>query len=75
MHFIQRLKQDVANRDTTLARAGADIDLFIAHLHSPKFAGVDSQGERLDWIATADVLNRLIEMRSNLVVDKAGVSQ
>lgn len=37
---------------------------FAEHLHSPKFAGPDSDGARKDWIATADVLDWLRETAS-----------
>ena len=35
---------------------------FKGHLHSDKFSGVDSSGERKDLIATGDVLNWIRDM-------------
>lgn len=39
---------------------------LISFLHSPKFAGAESDGSRKDWIATGDVLMRLAELRNQL---------
>ena len=35
---------------------------FAEHLDLDKFKGVDEDGERKDWIATADVIQRLIQL-------------
>jgi hypothetical protein len=37
---------------------------FLSHLHSEKFQGSDSNGERKDWISTGDVIAQLQNLRS-----------
>lgn len=69
MNYIAQLQKDVEAREQAIIRANKEIDLFFRHLHSDKFAGFDSQGERKDWIATADVIARLMEMRKALQID------
>jgi hypothetical protein len=34
------------------------------HLLSAKFSGIDTDGDRKDWIATSDVLRFIEELRS-----------
>lgn len=63
MNYIKKLeseRNELREKSQTVEMA---INNFIAHLHSPKFQGVESNGERKDWIATGDVLNFLIELR------------
>lgn len=48
-----------------------EINSFLIHLDSDKFRGVQSDGERKDWIATGDVKNRLQEFRRIVI---AGLS-
>lgn len=66
MNFIQRLKSDLEQRDATIATAQQEIQDFLAFLHSEKFTGMGSNGERKDWIATGDVISRLQELRAAL---------
>ena len=39
------------------------IEHFRQHLLSPKFVGVDSDGDRKDWISTSDVLRFLEDLK------------
>lgn len=68
MNFIQRLKADIQTRDAALATGQLEIQEFLEFLHSEKFTGVDSNGERKDWIATGDVVRWLQALRSTLEV-------
>ena len=52
-------RQPYANKIKAMCDA---INDFRALLHSDKFAGYDSDGDRKDWIATGDVLNWLREI-------------
>jgi hypothetical protein len=39
------------------------IEHFRQHLLTPKFVGVDSDGDRKDWISTSDVLRFLEDLK------------
>jgi hypothetical protein len=54
MNYIKRLQADNAEKDGRIAAMEAELSAFRAHLALPKFNGVED-GERKDWIATADV--------------------
>ena len=64
-NFIQSLQAEnkglKENRENTIN----EINNFLEHLNSPKFQGFEG-GERKDWIATADVRVRLMELKRNL---------
>lgn len=66
MNYIARLQEE--NR--LLNQKIADIDRwrkeFLAHLASEKFQGVDSNGERKDWISTQDVRNLLAGLSNEI---------
>ena len=55
MNTIARLQADLAAAQAEAAARTAAIHEFRAHLASGKFAGVDPDGSRRDWIAVADV--------------------
>lgn len=63
MNYIKKLQAQLAEKEKQIEMAKNEVNNFISHLHSDKFAGHDSQGNRKDWISTADVLNRLMEIR------------
>jgi hypothetical protein len=65
MNYIQTLQQSVRDADARTAAALALIVDFRAHLQSPKF-GPQSDGSRGDWIATADVHARLVNISDAL---------
>lgn len=64
VNYIQNLQQLTQLQEQRLKEIREEIQEFIVFLHSDKFAGVDSAGERKDWISTADVLHKLIEIRN-----------
>ena len=59
MNHIQRLQEEV--RRLRLQQQATDhmLHAFRSHLSLPKYAAVQQDGERGDWIATADVLRWL----------------
>jgi hypothetical protein len=59
MNYIKQLQADKLALQTRIEKMGAAIVDFKGHLHSSKFAGVESDGTRKDWIATTDVLASL----------------
>jgi len=66
MNHIHRLQHDNAALNTVICDALVEISAFRALLAGPKFTGVDQDGTRKDWIATADVLRRLETLRDLL---------
>lgn len=68
MNHIAKLTQDRENLMRQIQWSKKGINDFLAYLQtSPKFQGTESDGSRKDWIATADVINTLREIRSHLV--------
>ena len=55
MNYIHKLQAENAALQAKLDAAAAELLAMKMHLASDKFQGVDSKGERLDWIATGDV--------------------
>ena len=66
MNYIKQLQAENAELRQALDAARDEIAAFRAHLHSAKFAGVESDGSRKDWIATADVFARLANINDAL---------
>lgn len=64
MNYIKQLQEDKNNLANKLAAVLLELDNFNSHLHSEKFCGVDSTGERKDWIATEDVILRIREIKN-----------
>jgi hypothetical protein len=64
MNYIKQLEQDRLNAAKKLANIMLELEAFNVHLHSEKFKGVDSTGERKDWIATEDVILRVREIKA-----------
>ena len=62
MNHIKKLQQDNADLREALKQFDKDSAQFMTFLGSAKFTGTEA-GERKDWIATNDVVNRLKEMR------------
>jgi hypothetical protein len=54
MNYIQALRSENANLKAEVEAMREAARDFIAHLQSPKFQGTGIDGERKDWIATAD---------------------
>ena len=59
MNHIHRLQQELAEAHADAIAKAERLEEFRAHLHSPKFAAVQADGERGDWISVADVLRWL----------------
>ncbi len=71
MNYIKRLQAEKLARNAAIDRATKEISDFVAFLQtSPKFVGVESDGGRKDWIATGDVVRRLMEIDDALTVDE-----
>jgi hypothetical protein len=60
MNHIHRLQNEVIDLNDQIMRRAERIAEFREHLSLPKFAAVQSNGERGDWIATGDV-NRWLQ--------------
>ena len=71
MNYIKQLQSDNEIRGESLRSVRNAIDEFISHLHSDKFRGHDSDGDRKDWISTADVINALREIKQSSYSDLA----
>jgi hypothetical protein len=67
MNYIKRLEAEAGAKDAKIANALDQINDFLAHLASPKFAGTEVCGSRKDWIAINDVAARLQALRSELL--------
>lgn len=65
MNYIHKLKADLAGQTAAVESFKETINHLRNFLHSDKFIGVESDGERKDWIATGDVLSMLWAMESN----------
>lgn len=63
LNYIQTLKTIVDERGERLAQLHERIEWMRSHLLSSKFCGEDLDGSRKDWIATADVLRFIEELR------------
>ena len=63
-NYIQNLQTIVDERGERLMRLHERIEWMRAHLLSSKFQGLDVEGARKDWIATADVLRFIEELRT-----------
>ena len=64
MNYIKQLEQDRLEACKKLANIMLELEAFNVHLHSDKFKGVQSDGARKDWISTADVINRIREIKN-----------
>jgi hypothetical protein len=60
MNYIKQLEADVAELNNVVFTRADRIQEFRAHLQQSKFAPVQSDGSRGDWIAVADV-NRWLQ--------------
>lgn len=63
VNYVRQCQRRIAELEAMVGAYESAINAFRAHLHSEKFAGEDSDGERKDWIATGDVLNWLREVQ------------
>jgi hypothetical protein len=63
MNYIKSLQNKVKELELELNNKKEKINDFVSFLHCNKFVGFESNGARKDWIATGDVLHKLIEIR------------
>ena len=63
-NYIQTLQTIVDERGERLTQLHERIEWMRAHLLSSKFQGLDVDGARKDWIATADVLRFIEDLRA-----------
>lgn len=68
MNHILKLQEQVAAQKQALADVQNNINEFLKYLNSQKFTGVESNGERKDWISTTDVHHFLVALRSQTIV-------
>ena len=74
MNYIRRIQAENAALVAQMKRAQDEITEFRAFvLTSPKFVGVESDGGRKDWIATADVASRL-ETIGSMLRNEGGIA-
>lgn len=65
MNYIQTLQEQNKNLAGKLASVLLEIDDFKTFLQTAeKFKGIESNGERKDWISTVDVINRIQEIKN-----------
>ena len=55
MNYILALQNELFAARAVLRAKDAVVEEFRCHLAGPKFQGLDLDGGRKDWIATADV--------------------
>jgi hypothetical protein len=55
MNYIARLQEELASANAALVAKADAIQEFRVHLAGDKFAGLEPDGGRKDWIAVADV--------------------
>ena len=66
MNYLKQLKQDNDDLKMAIDNASEAITDLQRLLNSTKHNGVDSNGDRLDWIATRDVLTHCQLIRNAL---------
>ena len=64
MNYIKTLESIGAERAERLQAIHESIEWMRSHLLSDKFNGQDMDGDRKDWIATADVLRWIESLRA-----------
>lgn len=69
MNYIEKLQTENRALKGTIEKTNQEITDFLTHLRGEKFTGQQSDGSRKDWIATADVVTRLQELRFSLIVN------
>ena len=75
MNYILALQNELSAARAVLRAKDAVVEEFRCHLAGPKFQGLDLDGGRKDWIATADVrawLQRITDADGFGEADPAG---
>jgi hypothetical protein len=62
-NYIKKLEYEKAQLEGQIAALEEGLSAFRSHIDSPKFCGVEADGGRKDWIATADVTNWIEDLR------------
>jgi hypothetical protein len=65
MNHILSLQSEVTALKSKLSNMEKGLRDFRGFLFTEKFTGVDSKGERKDWISTTDVSNMIQEILNN----------
>jgi hypothetical protein len=65
MNYINRLQSERAENALQAREMESQAQGFLAYLSCAKFSGVDSNGQRKDWISTGEVQNLLISLRNS----------
>ena len=66
MNYINQLQAENTALRAQLEIVRAETSSFRTFLNSPKFVGTEANGERKDWIATADVIAWLRELANKI---------
>ena len=64
MNYIKTLESIANERGERLTQIHESIEWMRLHLLSSKFVGQSTDGERKDWVATADVLRWIESLRT-----------
>jgi hypothetical protein len=67
MNYINKLESERNELARDINRTDYAIQEFKEYLMSDKFIGFDIDGDRKDWISTADVLARMELIRKELL--------
>lgn len=71
MNYIKKIESDISSAHNAIHSALDELHQFrVFILTSPKFIGIDLDGERKDWISTGDVAAWIDRLRSE-IIDKA----
>ena len=65
-NYIKTLQANQRELARQIRTANLELENFLKFLNSDKFRGVESDGARKDWIATADVISWIRETRGIL---------
>ena len=64
-NFIKRLEYDLADANAKLAGVEEELNCLRRSIDGPKYTGVDSDGGRKDWMATADIALWIERLRTS----------
>jgi hypothetical protein len=74
VNFIHLLQKDNSTLRDGLDLLDTEICDFLQFLNSAKFTGTESNGDRKDWIATGDVIHRLVDFRLKIAESLANTA-
>lgn len=68
MNYIKQLQGELNDAGKAVELALSELEQFRRYLlTASKFTGVEADGERRDWIATADVVRFIDQLRGSIV--------